>query len=110
LKGGVDMKRYTLYVGLADKDLKKQIISVKKAKSIINGEFAKNGIDGATFVGAEGVYTHENGQVITEKTFKIELLFTTYEKVCGAIKGIKAGLNQESIALATEEIQDSVLL
>ena len=101
------MKKYTLYVGLNDKDSKVQKVDTLEAFKLIEN-LCTSYTDGATIFEAKGVYKHENGAVVWENTFKIELLFvdiTTVKEIANTLKRL---LNQESIALTIEEIQDSV--
>lgn len=106
---GSKVNKYTLYVGLNDKDVRKQKVSTSDAKQIITQTLAQNGIDGATFLGAEGIYTYATGETESENSFKIEILFAKDKQIKSAIKEIKEKLNQESVALVKEKIQSSLI-
>lgn len=91
------MKKYILYVGLNDKDEKVQIISTDTAKDIIAMVCGD-----CTVYEAQGRYTHAGGDVVTEATLCVELLFKTEEEVKQMVyllKSKECGLNQESIAV-----------
>lgn len=103
------MTKYTLYVGLLDKDSKVQKVETLEAFKLIEN-LCTSYTDGATIFEAKGVYKHEDGTIVRENTFKIELLFVEVEAVKEIANTLKRLLNQESIALVVEEIQDSVLL
>ena len=106
---GSKVNKYTLYVGLTDKDVRKQKVTTKEAKQIITNALANNGIDGATFLGAQGIYTYVTGETESENSFKIEVLFAKDKQVKSAIEEIKEKLNQETVALVKEKIQSSLI-
>ena len=68
------MKKFTLYMGLNDKDLKVQVISTIEAYKVVSNILAKD-FGGGTIFEAQGVYTHDNGAIVFEKTLRIEILF-----------------------------------
>ena len=95
----------TIVVGLFDKDQKKQLIQTEKAIAeiarTILSEFA-----GATLSECSGIYTHNNGEVIVEKSIKIELAWVEWDDVSKAefdkncitiCKILKKDFNQESV-------------
>lgn len=100
--------KFTLYVGLNDKDSKKQEYTTEKAKDIITTIFAENDITGATFINAEGLYQYINGEKEKENSFKIELLFVSKKQVKNAVNKIKSVLNQESVAVSTEKMNSKL--
>lgn len=77
------------YIGLNDKDTKKQEIPTDKALKIITNLIP---ID-FTFSICNGVYTHEDGTKVCEVTIKIESI----KPLSGYMEQIKKELNQESI-------------
>lgn len=88
---------HKLYVGLKDKDTKKQEISNLKAKNIIKDLCKTLEID-CTLLRAHGIYTHATGEQIEENTIVIEILeFDTQLELRLLIKILKEFLNQESI-------------
>lgn len=89
------IKKHTLLIGLNDKDTKKQIISMSKAKRII-----MNVCGDCTISNAYGCYTHEDGQQVHEKCLRVEMLFKADNEVISYAKQLKKDLNQESIALS----------
>lgn len=98
------MKKYTLYVGLNDKDSKIQEISTLEAFKVAT-KIICNMAGGGTIFEAEGVYTHENGEIVVEKTLRIELSGIS-ESVCEQIVSmLKTAFNQESILKQTQEIE-----
>ena len=101
------MKKYTLYMGLNDKDSKVQQISTLEAYKIVSNLVAKE-FDGGTIYEADGIYKHEDGNIVVEKTLKIELLFAEESKVKRFCETLKAMFNQESIAVQMEEINSEL--
>lgn len=86
------MKKHVLYVGLKDKETKKQEVTTSKAKNIII-----NVCGDCTLSDSIGAYTHEDGTTIKEKTIRVELLFKTSKEVKRMAQSIKQKLNQETI-------------
>lgn len=86
------MKKHVLYVGLKDKNTKKQEVTTSKAKNIII-----NVCGDCTLSDSIGAYTHEDGTTIKEKTIRVELLFKTSKEVKRMAESIKQKLNQETI-------------
>ena len=86
------MKKQILYVGLKDKDTKKQIITKAQARNIII-----NVCGDCTLSDSIGAYTHENGKKVREQTIKVEVLFRKTKEAKEMAKAIKEKLNQESI-------------
>lgn len=104
------VNKFTLYVGLNDKNTRVQEFSIEEAKNIISKEFAENEIEGATFLGAEGIYTYKSDNTTEkENSFKIEILFASKKQIENAVAGIKTKLNQESVAVVEEKIVSSLI-
>jgi hypothetical protein len=98
------LKKYTLYVGLNDKDTKTQLVTTPKAMDIVNSVVGDCSIQEIT-----GFYTHENGERVKENTLKVELLFKDDADVRLYCQSLKTLLNQESIAV-NKEVSMSALL
>ena len=98
------MTKYTLYIGLNDKDTKVQRIDTMEASKIVQNVLTDT-TGGGTIYSATGVYRHDNGAVVIENTLRVELVAVAMEAVRAAIDIIKTALNQESIILQTENVQ-----
>ena len=98
------MTKYTLYIGLNDKDTKTQRIDMLEASKIVQNVLTDT-TGGGTIYSATGVYKHDNGAVVIENTLRVELVAVALEVVKKAIETIKKALNQESIILQTENVQ-----
>ena len=101
------MNKTTLYIGLNDKESKRQEINTSEAIKILSNMLKD--IGGATIYEATGIYTHENGDIIIENTLRVELIEVNQEMLKYKIGLIKQMLNQESIILQQENINTTIL-
>ena len=97
------MIKYNIYIGLNDKDSKKQEVSTRRAREEVIKILNNNNITGLTMYEVSGVFKHETGEVVFEKSLKVELLEVKKEEVLRSIEELKTALNQESILLEEEE-------
>lgn len=100
------MLKVNYYIGLNDKDTKKQETKTDKAKAIITKL-----IDNFTIYEAMGVFTHEDGTKVYEKSLVVMVvtddgLELVNNRVNYIVNELKAKLNQESIMV---EIQESYI-
>lgn len=98
---------YRLYMGLNDKDTKRQEISTDEAYNIFNGLVLRM-FDGATVWSAKGVYTHDDGTQVSENTLCCELVFADYIKAKKFVQQLKQIFNQESIAVQVVEVDSEL--
>ena len=87
---------HIITVGLFDKDSKRQEINTLDAYKVVTNLFVAAGLC-ATILEAQGVYCHDNGEVVIEPSLRIECANATFEQVEPVIFQIKVALNQESI-------------
>ena len=102
------MEKFTLYLGLNDKDTKTQKIDILEAYKIVNNILLKY-TDGATIFQANGIYKHDDGAVVVEQTLRIELLFVDKNTVKKIVDLLKITFNQESIIVQTQKIDSELL-
>jgi len=102
------MEKFTLYLGLNDKDKKVQLISTLEAYKICNNILLSY-TEGATIFEASGIYKHENGEFTIEKTLRIELLFVNMAVVKNIVKELKKAFNQESIAVQQDIVHSELM-
>lgn len=102
------IKKFTLYLGLNDKDTKTQQISTLEAYKIVSNILAKD-FGGGTIFEARGVFTHANNDVVFETTLRIEILFAELPQIKSLVELLKKIFNQESIAVQ-QEVVDSELM
>lgn len=95
------MNKTTLYIGLNDKKLKRQIIDTVEATKIVYS-IILDCSDGGTIYNATGIYKHDDGTVIIENTLRVELFDIDPAIVERIIYRAKIALNQESIIKQTE--------
>lgn len=101
-------KIYTLYVGLNDKDTHTQKIGTIEAYKLVENIICQF-TNGATIYEARGIYKHEDGTITYENTLRVELMFIDIENVYKIIDTLKISLNQESIALQTQNIDSKLI-
>lgn len=94
--------KVTLYVGLNDQDIKTQIIPTIEALKLASNACVKY-VGGGTIYQAVGVYTHENGEIVTENTLRIEII-EPGASLAGLVNDLKKTLNQETIIIQHEMI------
>lgn len=97
------LKKFTLYLGLNDKDTRTQKINTIEAYKICNNILLSY-TEGATIFEANGIYKHQDGTFTVEKTLRIELLFTDKNTVTKIVNDLKKVFNQESVAVQEENI------
>lgn len=97
------MIKYNIYIGLNDKDSKKQEVSTRRAKGKTIKILNNNNITGLTIYEVMGVFKHEDGTITFEKSLKVELLEVKKEDVLRSIEELKRALNQECIMLEEEK-------
>lgn len=101
------MEKFTLYMGLNDKDTKTQKISTVEAYKVVSSILMKS-FDGATIYEATGIYKHDDGTFVRENTLRIELLFAEETRVRELVDTLKVVFNQESIAVQKEVINSQL--
>lgn len=99
------MLKFTLYVGLNDKDTKTQKINTIEAFKIVNNILLQY-TEGATIFEASGIYKHNDNEIVIEKTLRIELIDITEEAITEITKQLKLILNQESILIQKENVKN----
>ena len=94
------MTRYTLTIGLFDKDTKRQKISTDIAIRIVS-DLVVNVIGYGTIHTGNGIYTHNNGSIVIEPSivFFVDGEKDLKDKVVNLAWNVKKALNQESVML-----------
>ena len=98
------IQKHVLYIGLNDKDLKKQIVSTSIAKKLISKI-----VGDCTISDAIGTYTHDDGTVVNENSLRVEILFKQDEEVIKDAKILKELLNQESIGFEKALVNSTLI-
>ena len=100
------MTTVNLYIGLNDKDTKRQEITNLDAKAEISAILFKYFPNGFTLQECQGMYKHDDGTVVCENTIKVILFDYNMGLVSDAVKELKLKLNQECIAV--ERIETTI--
>ncbi len=101
-KEGITMKKYTLYVGLNDKDTHNQEITTLDAYKVVSNILTACG--GATITEGRGIYTHDDGTIVQETTLVCMIFGAPEESIREAALQIKQALNQESVAFEVSDV------
>jgi Protein of unknown function (DUF3574). len=94
--------KWTVYVGLNDKDEARPLFSSEEAKSKLNAVAAKH-VRGFTVREAEGFWLSDTGQQFSEKTLIYDFLETTEQQLAAVIEEMKTSMNQESVLVERNE-------
>lgn len=93
------MTTVNLYIGLNDKDTKRQELTNLDAKAEISTILFRYFHNGFTLQECQGMYRHEDGTVVCENTIKVTLFDYNISLVLDAVEDLKLKLNQECIAV-----------
>lgn len=102
--------RYTLAIGLNDKETLAPVAEYSTASLELAGRLAQLGIS-TTITKGTGVYKHERGEVVVEDTAVISIIDfdgTAGAKLDDFIAGVKRDYNQESIAVMVDKIESEL--
>ena len=94
------------YIGTKDKDTKDYKLTDKFIKQTIIDEVTKQETNGFTITEKTGYYKHNNGEVVTEKTYIVTVLDEVFINK-DLTNPLKEKLNQECIGV--QVINDSVM-
>lgn len=101
------MIKYTLTMGLLDKDSHVQEINTVQAYNTLN-RMVVTKLGFGTITEATGVYTHDDGTIVTEPSLKVEVLATddsiNDDKIKSLAAEMKLQFNQESILFEKYDI------
>lgn len=92
------MRKYIMSIGLNDKDTKQQEVNTLDAYKVVMNIFAST-TGGATVHEGMGCYTHDDGNIVIEKSLIAYIYTEEHDKVLEAAEAIKTALNQECVAL-----------
>ena len=100
------MTRYTLTIGLFDKDTKKQKISSDMALRIVS-DLVVQTVGYGTIHNGNGIYTHINGQIVFEPSviYFVDGEEEEESKIKSLAWMIKKALNQESVMLEESAVK-----
>lgn len=97
------MNKITLYIGLNDKDSKRQELDTIECYKIVSRLITEYA-DGGTIYSAQGIYKHDDGEIVVENTLRVELIDVVEQALTTIVKMVKTLLNQESVIVQREQI------
>jgi hypothetical protein len=95
--------RYTLYIGMNDKDTYKQIIPTETARDTVN-EICSKYIGGYTVYGAKGAWFDDASVLTEENTLVYTLTGAEESDVTAIVDDILAALNQSSVLVEKDGV------
>lgn len=101
--------KYSLYIGLNDKDTKIQKIDTLEAYKILCNIIKRYNIEGFTVYNAHGFFVHQDGTFTIENTLKVELMFVDNKTIDELIKECKIVFNQECIIKQVEKVASELV-
>lgn len=94
--------KWTVYIGLNDKDAAIPLHSSEEAKSRLNAVAAKH-VAGFTVHTAEGFWLSDSGRQFREDSLIYDFLGATEQQVTAVIEEMKTAMNQESVLVERNE-------
>lgn len=95
--------KYTLHVGLNDKDTYKQKIDDEKALQLVTDITLKY-TDGCTIYRCQGLYKDTKGKTTKESSFVIEIYGASSDEIKNIMDELLVSLNQESILVEKGDV------
>ena len=86
------MDKHEIFIGLNDKEIKKQVISTDEAMRKVHAL-----VGDCSMSLIQGYFTHADGHMVVEQTIKCEVFGMDDDKVHAIVEQLKHELNQESI-------------
>lgn len=99
------MYKYNIYIGMFDKDTKKQEISSQDFFNTVRKVLRQLSFDNYTIYKCKGHYKHEDGTIVCEPSLIVEIIIN-YELFTDDIKNMLCKeLNQESVLITKQSIE-----
>lgn len=95
--------KFTMYIGLNDKDTYKQLMSDDEAQQLISKICLKY-VDGFTFSRRQGAYKNEKGVVTQESSLVYEFYSVTDKEIRNIMDEAIVQLNQSSILIEKTKV------
>lgn len=96
--------KFTIYLGLNDKDTKQQEITTLNAYKI-----AVNIVGDCSISELTGYYTHNDNEVVIEKSLKIEVFGKSENEIKVIAEQLKTTFNQECVIIQ-KQVVDSLFI
>lgn len=98
-----DTVKYTMYIGLNDKDTYTQLITYEEAEKKVS-VIALKYVDGFTVLSATGAYKDEKGVITHENSLVFEFSSATDQQMKGIMDETLKELNQNSILIEKQKV------
>ena len=98
-----ELVKYTMYIGLNDKDTYVQIMPFGEAEKKVS-DIALKYVDGFTVLSARGAYKDEKGIITNENSLVFQFLYVTDEQIKLIMDEVLKELNQNSILLEKQKV------
>ncbi len=98
-----DIIKYTMFIGLNDKDTYTQLISYEEAEKKVSN-IALKYVDGFTVLSAKGAYKDGKGIITNENSLVFQFLYVTGEQMKSIMDEVLKELNQNSILLEKQKV------
>lgn len=95
--------KYTMYIGLNDKDTYTQLIPYEEAEKKVSG-IALKYVDGFTELSAKGTYKDEKGIITHENSLVFEFSSATDQQMKAVMNEVLKELNQNSILVEKQNV------
>lgn len=95
--------KYTMYVGLNDKNTYTQLISDDEASKKVS-EIAMKYVDGFTQLPVKGAYKDDKGIITYEKSLVFEFYNATEQQMKAIMDEVLKALNQSSILIVKQRV------
>ncbi len=95
--------KYTMYIGLNDKDTYTQLISYEAAEKTVSS-IALQYVEGFTAYSAKGTYKDDKDVVTSENSLVLEFEDATEEQMKAIIDEVLQALNQHSVLLEKQKV------
>lgn len=97
--------KFTLYIGLNDKDSKMQEVTTTDAYKLVGAL-----VGDCTIQEARGLYTHLDGTTVLENTLIVQVIdFSGALEIAPIVETLKTALNQESVAVIREQVDSRLI-
>lgn len=91
------MKSINYYIGFRDKDTKQYAMSIHECETVTKAVALEHFEHGFAFTETQGVYQHDNGEIVIEQGCKVTVFGDDVNNEF--VAAIKEHLNQESVAV-----------
>lgn len=96
--------KYTLYIGLNDKDTYTQLLPYEEAEKKVR-DIALKYVDGFTVLAAKGAYKDDKGVITQENSLVLEFTSATEKQIKAIMDEVMKELNQNSVLMEKQTVK-----